>query len=724
MIGTKLAHYEVREPLGRGGMGEVFRAFDTTLEREVAIKLIPIEMAADPDRIARFEREARALAALQHPNIASIFGLEEAAGHRFLVMELVDGESLADRLSRGPLAPDQLLPIAIQIADGLAAAHARGVVHRDLKPANVMVTRDGRVKILDLGLAKAVAVGAEGTGENDATMTLAPQLTEIGTVVGTMAYMSPEQALGRPVDPRSDLFSFGAVLHEMATGLRAFAGPTQAAVIDSLLRGEPASPDSGGSPMPPALAPIVRKLLQRDPARRYASAAEVRAALETLAAGRISEPAEDRPSIAVLPFANLSADPENEYFADGMADEILSALSKIEALRVASRTSSFAFKNRREDVREIARALDVATILEGSVRRSGRRLRVSVQLIKAADGFQLWSHRFDSDLEDVFAVQDEIATSIADALRVVLTPREKQAIQRVPTDNLEAYDLYLRGRALLGELTEESIVQAQYLFRRAVELDDDFAPAWLGLAEAAMWSYQWFDHSAKNRDTVAEASRRATAIAPDLAEAHVARGMAAWLQEDAATAIEAFELAQAIDPKLWHAPFFLARVHVTQGKLDEAARCFRRADEIRPEDYPAITLLSSLLEGIDRHDEALDAARRGVEVVERHLRLNPHDARAYYLGAGCQAILGRGDVALEWARRALKISPRDGGVLYNVACAFLHAGLIDDALELLERAASEGWGNRDWLEQDPDMDPIRHHPRFRAVLDRMGTQEG
>jgi non-specific serine/threonine protein kinase len=724
MIGTTLAHYEVREPLGKGGMGEVFRAFDTKLEREVAIKLIPAEMATDPDRIARFEREARTLASLQHPNIASIFGFEEAAGHRFLVMELVDGESLAERISRGPLATDQLLPIAIQIADGLAAAHAKGIVHRDLKPANVMIACDGRVKILDLGLAKAVAVGAGEMDEAEATMTLAPQLTEIGTAVGTMAYMSPEQALGRPVDARSDLFSFGAVLHEMATGRRAFAGPTQAAVIDSLLRGEPASPNSGGGPMPHALAPIVRRLLRRDPARRYASAAEVRTALASLAAGRSSEPAEDRPSIAVLPFANLSADPENEYFADGMAEEVISALSKIEALRVASRTSSFAFKNRREDVREIARALSVTAVLEGSVRRAGRRLRVAVQLVKADDGFQLWSQRFDRDLEDVFAVQDEIATSIADALRVVLTPRERQAIQRIPTDNLEAYDLYLRGRALLGELTEESIVQAQYLFRRAVELDDEFTPAWLGLAESAMWSYQWFDRSAKNRDTVAEASRRAIAVAPDLAEAHVARGMAAWLQGEAGGAIAAFERAQAIDPQLWHAPFFLARVHVTEGNLDEAARWFRRADEIRPEDYQAITLLSSLLEGIDRHDDALAAARRGVEVVERHLRLNPHDARAYYLGAGCQAVLGREDLALEWAHRALEISPRDGGVLYNVACAFLHAGLIDDALDLLERAVSEGWGNRDWLEQDPDMDPIRHHPRFRAVLDRMATQAG
>jgi adenylate cyclase len=425
-------------------------------------------------------------------------------------------------------------------------------------------------------------------------------------------------------------------------------------------------------------------------------------------------------SVAVLPFANLSADPENQYFADGMADEIISALSKVEALRVASRTSAFAFRDRREDVREIARALNVATVLEGSVRRSGRRLRVAVQLVTAEDGFQLWSSRFDRDLEDVFAVQDEIAASIADALRVVLSPKERQAIQKVPTANLEAYDLYLRGRAELRQLTEESIVQAQHLFRRSTELDPGFTPAWLGLAEAAMWAFQWFDKDAKNVAVVVEASERALAIAPGMAEAHAARGMAAWLRDDAAVAVDAFEAAQALDPKLWEAPFFLARVHVTHGRLEEAVRCFRRAAEIQPEDYQSLGLLTSILSGLGRQDEAREAATRCITVIERHLRHSPADARAHYLGSGCLSVLGNRELALQWARKALEISPRDSGTLYNVSCTFLHEGLVDEALELLERAASVGWGNRAWLEQDPDMDPIRDHPRFRALLDRMG----
>jgi len=720
VIGTTLAHYEIRERLGRGGMGEVFRALDTRLGREVAVKLIPAEVASDPERIARFEREARALAALQHPNIASIYGFEEARDCRFLVMELVDGESLAERIARGPIAAEEILPIAIQIADGLSAAHAKGIVHRDLKPANLMIALDGQVKILDFGLATAAASAASTGADGDATMTLGLPLTEFGAAVGTVAYMSPEQALGRPVDARSDLFSLGAVLHEMATGRRAFTGPTQAAVIDSLLRGEPAKLESGAAPMPAVLAPVARRLLQRDPDRRYASAAELKAELETIAGGSQPSPRQPFGSVAVLPFANLSADPENQYFADGMADEIISALSKVEALRVASRTSAFAFRDRREDVREIARALNVATVLEGSVRRSGRRLRVAVQLVTAEDGFQLWSSRFDRDLEDVFAVQDEIAASIADALRVVLTPKERQAIQRVPTANLAAYDLYLRGRAELRKLTEESIVQAQHLFRRATELDPDFTPAWLGLAEAAMWAYQWFDKDARNVATAVEASERALAIAPGMAEAHAARGMAAWLRDDAATAIDAFTTAQALDPKLWEAPFFLARVHVTQGRLDEAARCFWRAAEIQPEDYQALGLLTSILSGLGRIDEAREAASRCIAVIERHLRHSPADARAYYLGSGCHSALGNRELALGWARKALEISPRDSGTLYNVACNFIHAGLVEEALELLERAAAVGWGNRAWLEHDPDMDPIRDHPRFRALLDRIG----
>ena len=721
MIGSKLAHYEIRERLGRGGMGEVFRAFDTRLEREVAVKLIPPEVASDPERIARFEREARALAALQHQNIATIYGFEQAAGCRFLVMELVDGESLAERIARGPIATEEIPAIAVQIIDGLAAAHAKAIIHRDLKPANLMVTREGRVKVLDFGLATVAAAAADRGSDDDATATLASQLTEIGTAVGTIAYMSPEQALGRPVDARSDLFSFGAVLFEMATGRRAFIGPTPAAVLDSLLRGDPARLEPGAAPLPPEIAAIIERLLQRDPERRYSGAASLRADLEAITRAR--QPALRQPSgsVAVLPFANLSPDPENQYFADGMADEIIGALSKIEALRVASRTSSFAFKDRREDVREIARALNVATVLEGSVRRSGRRLRVAVQLVTAQDGFQLWSSRFDRDLEDVFAVQDEIAASIADALRVVLTPEERQAIQRVPTANLAAYDLYLRGRAELRKLTEESIVQAQHLFRRATELDPGFTPAWLGLTEAAMWSYQWFDRSARNVSVVVEASERALAIAPELAEAHAARGMAAWLQGDAAAAVEAFETAQGIDPKLWEAPFFLARVHVTQGRLEDAVRCFWRAAEIRPEDYQAAGILTGLLRSLGRREEARKAARLGIEIIERHLRLDPADARAYYLGAGCHSELGNRELALGWARKALEISPRDGAVLYNVACDFLHEGLVEEALELLERAAATGWGNRAWLEHDPDMDPIRDHPRFRALLDRMGS---
>lgn len=725
MIGTTLAHYEIRKRLGRGGMGEVYRALDSRLGREVAIKLIPPEVAADPERIARFEREARALAALQHPNIATIYGFEEdASGSRFLVMELVEGETLAERIARGPLELGELLPIAIQITDGLAAAHAKAIVHRDLKPANLMVAGDGRVKILDFGLATATSPATESGTNDDATMTLGLPLTEIGTAVGTVAYMSPEQALGRPVDARSDLFSLGAVLYEMATGRRAFNGPTQAAVIDSLLRGEPAPLQFGGTPIPASLATITKRLLQRDADLRYASATVLRADLEAVAGG--SQPAPRQPfgSVAVLPFANLSADPENQYFADGMADEIISSLSKLEALRVASRTSAFAFRDRREDVREIARALNVETVLEGSVRRSGQRLRVAVQLVTAEDGFQLWSSRFDRDLEDVFAVQDEIAASIADALRVVLSPKERQAIQKVPTANLEAYDLYLRGRAELRKLTEESIVQAQHLFRRATELDPDFTPAWLGLAEAAMWAYQWFDKDARNVATAVEASERALAIAPGMAEAHAARGMASWLRDDAATAIDAFITAQALDPKLWEAPFFLARVHLTKGRLDEAVRCFWRAAEIRPEDYQALGLLTSILSGLGRIDESKEAASRCISVIERHLRHSPADARAYYLGSGCFSALGNRELAMQWARKALEISPRDSGTLYNVACNFIHEGLVEEALELLERAAGVGWGNRAWLEHDPDMDPIRNHPRFRALLDRMGEPSG
>jgi non-specific serine/threonine protein kinase len=718
VIGRTFAHYEIAALLGKGGMGEVYRARDQRLHRDVAIKVLPPDVAEDSGRLLRFEREARLLASLQHQNVASIYGLEESDGLHFLVLELVDGEQLQDRMRRGPIPVDQVVSIGREIAIALEAAHSKGVIHRDLKPSNVMISQAGQVKVLDFGLACSVDVRSKGSSDDLDTVAIAADLTRAGVALGTPAYMSPEQALGRDVDSRGDLFSLGIILYEMATGAHPFRDLTDTTLLDAILNATPAAPSSIREDVPAQLESLVRALLSKDRDDRPAGASEVIALLALDA--EVAGDSRDQ-TIAVLPFSNLSADPENEFLADGMADEIITALTKIESLRVLSRTSSFAFKGRSEDVREIARALDVSVVLEGSLRRSGNRIRVATQLVNASDGYHLWSERFDREIEDVFAVQDEIAAQVASALRIVLTGREERALRRLPTDDLEAYELYLRGRLLLDQFTEKRFVQAREYFRSALEHDEDFLPAWVGLAESAMWIFQWGvqDRDEADLRTAIEAGQRALTLAPDRAEAHAAAGFGAWLQDDVPEAVAAFERAQQLDPRMWEAAYFLARLHVIRHEYSEAVRQYLIAADIRPDDYQSPCLAVTLMKALGRQDERRRLAERVLPVLERHVVLYPDDARAHYLGTTIQHIAGNTPRAREWAKRAEELAPDDGGVRYNIACFHLELGENDAALDLLEAGVETGWGNRSWLEGDPDMDPVREDPRFKALLDRI-----
>src|SRR5215469_16296171 len=416
--GTRLGQYEILAPIGAGGMGEVYRARDTKLKRDVAIKVLPDAFASDPERMARFQREAEVLASLNHPNVAQIYDV----GANYLVMELIDGTPL-----KGPLSLEKALPLALQIASALEEAHRKRITHRDLKPSNILMTREG-IKLLDFGLAKREHAAAA----SDTTVTQ----TQMGTVVGTAAYMSPEQASGKPTDARSDIFSFGAVLYEMLSGQRAFHGDTQATTMAAVLRDEPRSLHAA-----PELVPIVTRCLRKSPAERFQSMGEVKACLAAV------KPGEAAPSIAVLPFANTSGDKEQEYFSDGLAEEIINALAQIPGLKVTARTSAFAFRGKEQDITKTAEALRVRTILEGSVRRAGNRIRVTAQLINATDGYHLWSQRYDRELTDVFAIQDEIAQAITHALRVKLS--SQTPAHRRYTPKLPAYEAYLKARYYL-----------------------------------------------------------------------------------------------------------------------------------------------------------------------------------------------------------------------------------------------------------------------------------
>jgi len=510
--GERLGPYEILAPIGAGGMGEVYKARDTRLDRIVAIKHLKAE------HTERFKREARAIAALNHPHICQIYDV----GSDYLVMEYVQGEQL-----KRPLPPDEAVRLAIQIAEALEAAHSKGIIHRDLKPGNILVGTAG-VKLLDFGLAKM----EDSRPQSDAFSTLTVRLTEAGVVVGTVAYMSPEQAQGQLVDTRSDIFSFGAVLYEVLSGRRAFAGDTAFATMSSIVRDEP-------SPLqaPATLVRIVRQCLAKQPEQRFQTVTEVRAALEQISAQRV----EPRPSIAVLPFADMSPGKDNEYFSDGLAEEIINALTHVPGLIVIARTSAFAFKGQNTDVRRIAEALGVTNILEGSVRKAGNRIRVTAQLITASDGSHLWSGRYDRDLADVFAVQDEIAAAIASALQVKLSTSPRKHIPK-----LAAYEEFLKARHHVQKWRPESAARARECLERAIALDAEFALAHSDLG----WCF--FTLATENEIPPREAAalmsaeaRKALEIDPSLPDAHAVMGMVAVLDYEWYEAGECFRRAMA-----------------------------------------------------------------------------------------------------------------------------------------------------------------------------------
>jgi TolB-like protein len=581
--GDKLGPYEIVSAIGKGGMGEVWKARDSRLNRDVAIKFCSNQFSD------RFEREAKAIAALNHSNICQIYDV----GPDYLVMEYIEGAP-----PRGPLTPPDAVRLALGIAAALEAAHAKGITHRDLKPANILVTQSG-VKLLDFGLA--LVDDNAGVGIADAPTAL----SVAGAVMGTVAYMSPEQAQGKPADARSDVFSFGLVLYELLSGRQAFAGDSAIDTMAAIVRDQPPALDA-----PSKLSEIVTRCLRKLPASRFQTMTEVRAALEQALPGQAA--ASGIPSIAVLPFANMSRDADDEYFSDGLAEEIINALAQVEGLKVIARTSAFAFKGQNTDIRKIAETLGVTNVLEGSVRRAGNRLRITAQLIHAADGTHLWSQRYDRDMTDIFAVQDEISQAISGALQLKLSPVRERRMPSLP-----AWEAYLKYRDYQWKFTPEASQRSRECLERALVLDPGFALPYVGLADyhlalSSVGGIPARDGMLRARDL----ARRALELDPDLPEAHAMLGIVAGHYDlDWKEAERRFRLAMTREPischlRQWHAAFYLSSV----GRKEEARREIERVLKEDPLSQMWHYNYSETLQGLGLDDEALSAGRKAVEI--------------------------------------------------------------------------------------------------------------
>ena len=717
MIGSTLGHYRILRPLGTGGMGEVFLARDTRLERDVALKLIREEFAADGERLARFEREARAIAALNHPSIVTIYAIEEDSGRRFFTMELVEGRTLREVTPPAGLPASELLRVGVALADALAAAHARGVVHRDLKPSNVMITHEGRVKVLDFGLAKLDVSDLPTATASARRPTSARRAREPSSA--PPGYMAPEQMKGQPVDARADLFALGLVLFEAASGRHPFPGEDAWARNAAALTQAPLPLDRLRPDLPLALDRLLLRCLERDPAARPPGAAAVRAELEGIA-GQIGAATGRGHSVAVLPFADLSAAQDQGYFCEGVAEELLAVLSRIEGLRVASRTSAVHLHHQRLDIRDIGRQLNVNAVLEGSVRKAGERLRIMAQLIDVASGYHLWSERFDRTLDDIFAIQDEIAARTAEALRGVLTAQDEAALRRERQEDPRAYDYYLRGRKLLDQLWITRFEVAREMFRKAIEIDPQFARAWANISLTHAYEYTWFGRRPEHLEAALEAARRAVELDPDLAEGRAAAGFALAYGDRFDEARGHFERALEIGPASWEAHFLYGRACWAQGDMIRAAELFARATEIAPDDYQAPALATQPLEESGQPERAVRFARVAVERARLRVERHPDDGRALYMGAIALQRLGEHERALEWARRAAETAPREEfSTHYNLGCFYARVGDRDKALERLEQCVSLAGGSREWIAHDRDWDSLRGDPRFEELLSRM-----
>lgn len=707
IIGQKISHYSIIGKLGEGGMGIVYKAEDLKLGRAVAIKFLPSHLASSEESKARFMREAKSVASLNHPNILGIYEIDEEDSDLFIVMEYVDGETLKSylpKVTKGTGLPVvQAIDWIEQIANGLKTAHNMNIIHRDIKTENIMITKDGRMKIMDFGLAKLM----DHAG-----------ITKTGTSLGTLSYMSPEQSHGLPADNRSDIWSLGVVFYEILTGELPFKSEHEAGLFYIIANETPTAPNLMNKKVPHQIDGLVMKMLEKDPDKRFQNVNELLKALDAVKLDIQNTGSEDKDkAIVVLPFDNISPDADSDYFTDGLTEELIASLSKLKNIRLVPRTTSMRYKGTNKDIKTIGRELGTRYILAGSVRKFQDNLRITVELIDVDKDSQLWAETFKGKLSDVFDIQEKVSKEIVDALRIKLSPTEKVVLEKRSTLNSEAFDLYLRARDFLYRMTKTNIHFAIQLFQKAITVDPRYASAYAGLSESYAYLFLYFERNKTLLDKAIEASLKAMMYDATLSEAYAALALAHYNGNSLAEATTAGEKAIELDPNNFTGIWILGRIYHSTDRDKEAIELYKKVIVLNPDFYSAYMDLCASYEKLGLKDEYNNILMKSAEAYPRHLSQHPDDARAYIFFATVLVQLGRIEEGKLNGAKALELSPDDALMQYNGACFYARLDEKKLAIEFLEKAIHTGWENYEWMKRDPDLDSIRNEPEYLKLIE-------